>query len=161
MTGWISPRLANPEGLLATWFGAGLLPWAPGTWGSLAALPCAWVLVWVAGWPLLLVATILVFAVGIWSSERYSSRSKRSDPGEVVIDEVAGQWLVLCLMPLDVLSYLAGFVAFRFFDITKPWPVSWAERRLRGGLGIMADDIVAALYGLIVLFPLQYYEILP
>jgi phosphatidylglycerophosphatase A len=115
----------------------------------------------VAGWPLLLVATILVFAVGIWSSGRYSSRSKRSDPGEVVIDEVAGQWLVLCLMPLDVLSYLAGFVAFRFFDVTKPWPVSWAEQRLRGGLGIMADDIVAALYGLLVLAALQYYEILP
>lgn len=161
MTGWISARLASPEGLLSTWFGVGLLPWAPGTWGSLAALPCAWVLVLLGGWPLLLVAVVAVFGIGIWSSERYSSRSKRLDPGEVVIDEVAGQWLVLCPVPLDPLGYLAGFIAFRFFDVIKPWPVSWAEKRVRGGLGIMADDIVAAGYGLLVVAALRYIEILP
>jgi phosphatidylglycerophosphatase A len=161
MSSRFQSRLSSPDGLLATWFGAGLLPGAPGTWGSLAALPFAWVIVLAGGWQLLLGATLIVFLVGIWVSARYASRIAIHDPGEVVIDEVAGQWLVLCLLPLDPLSYLAGFVAFRVFDVIKPWPVSWAERHLRSGLGIMADDMVAALYALLVLGLLQHFELLP
>ncbi len=135
-------------GAIATWFGSGLLPGAPGTWGSLAALPFAAVLVAFGGWPLLLGAIIVLLGIGIWASERHARRMRRKDPGEIVVDEVVGQWIVLLPWALDPLAYLLGFAAFRFFDVVKPWPVSLADRRLSGGLGIMLDDVVAAGYAL-------------
>lgn len=136
----------HPAALLATWFGCGLLPKAPGTWGSLAALPCAAVIAWSAGPWGLAAATLAVFAAGVWASRRYADASGSADPGAVVIDEVAGQWLALLPVALDWALYPIAFVAFRFFDIVKVWPANWMDRRLKGGLGIMADDIVAGLY---------------
>ena len=138
--------LRHPGGLLATWFGAGLLPFAPGTWGSVAALPLAWLIHAWAGSAGLFTATIVVFLVGWWAANWYLARSSESDPAPVVIDEVAGQWLVLVLVPPSVGYYLLGFVLFRFFDIRKPWPVGWADKQVKGGLGIMADDILAGIY---------------
>ncbi len=135
-------------GTIATWFGSGLLPGAPGTWGSLAALPFAAVLVALGGWPLLLIATVVLLLVGIWASERHARRMRKKDPGEIVVDEVVGQWIVLLPWALDPLAYLLGFAAFRLFDIVKPWPASLADRALSGGLGIMLDDVVAAGYAL-------------
>ena len=73
------------------------------------------------------------------------------DPKQVVIDEIAGQWLVLLIVPPGALEYALGFVLFRIFDIFKPWPVSWADRTIKGGFGVMLDDILAALYAMIVL----------
>ena len=143
-------------GVIATWFGSGRLPGAPGTWGSLAALPCAALLVWLGGWLLLLIATVAVFALGVWASERHARQLRRKDPGEIVVDEVAGQWLVLLPLPLDPLAYLLGFIAFRAFDIGKPWPVSLADRAVAGGLGIMLDDVVAAAYALVACALLSY-----
>jgi phosphatidylglycerophosphatase A len=143
--------------LLATWFGAGLLPKAPGTWGSLAALPFAWLIATAAGWPGLLAAPLLVFVIGCWAADRAARQLGIDDPGLVVIDEVAGVWLVLLLAtPPDPLLYAAGFLLFRLFDITKPWPVSWADRQIGGGLGIMLDDILAALYALPLLAVLRF-----
>ncbi len=139
----------HPATLAATWFGAGLLPRAPGTWGSAAALPFAWVLVWAGGPRLLLAAAAACFLVGWWAAAVYVRRTGVDDPGEVVIDEVAGQWLVLAAAPLHPLAYLVGFALFRLFDVWKPWPVSWADRTIGGGLGVMVDDILAALYGLL------------
>lgn len=136
------------SGAIATWFGSGLLPRAPGTWGSLAALPFAALLVWFGGWPLLLAASGLLFVLGTWASERYARRLGKKDPSEIVVDEVLGQWLVLLPWALDPFAYLLGFAAFRVFDIAKPWPVSLADRRLAGGLGIMLDDVIAAGYAL-------------
>ncbi len=138
----------HPATLLSTWFGAGLLPKMPGTWGSAAALPFAWGLTMAGGPTLLAAATLVCFGVGWWASSVYVRRTGTEDPGEVVIDEVAGQWLVLLAAPLDPLFYLAGFALFRIFDIWKPWPVGWADRRIGGGLGIMLDDILAGSYGL-------------
>ncbi|NQU55777.1 MAG: phosphatidylglycerophosphatase A [Rhodospirillales bacterium] len=143
--------LATPAVLLATWFGSGLLPLIPGTWGSLAALPFAWALHVSLGWGGLAIAAFTVFGIGIWASNGYVARLGGDDPGPVVIDEVAGQWLTLVpaayLTPSpDVLTYLIAFVLFRIADIFKPWPASWADRKLHGGLGIMLDDIFAALY---------------
>lgn len=140
--------LFHPATVTATWFGAGLLPKAPGTWGSAAALPFAWALMSMGGRPLLLAATLICFLTGWWASAVYVARTKAADPSEVVIDEVAGQWLVLSLAPLDPLSYLVGFILFRLFDVRKPWPVCWADERIGGGLGVMLDDILAAGYGL-------------
>lgn len=136
----------HPAALLATWFGAGLLPRAPGTWGSLAALPCAWLLAGTGGMALLAAATTAVALIGWWASAVYVRRTGAADPGEVVIDEVAGQWLTLIMVPPDPLLYLGGFALFRLFDIRKPWPVGWADREIGGGLGVMADDILAGLY---------------
>jgi phosphatidylglycerophosphatase A len=136
----------HPAALLATWFGAGLLPRAPGTWGSLAALPFAWLLAAWGGWKALAAATVLATLAGWWAAAVYVRRNGRADPGEVVIDEVAGQWLTLILVPPDPWLYAGGFALFRLFDIRKPWPVGWADRRLGGGLGVMADDILAGLY---------------
>ena len=77
--------------------------------------------------------------------------SATEDPGAIVIDEVAGQWLVLVAAPLDPLAYALAFLLFRIFDIWKPWPVRWADRHVKGGLGIMLDDILAAIYAVALL----------
>lgn len=145
------------DALLSTWFGVGYLPKAPGTWGSLAALPCAWGIATLYGSVGLLTATTAVFSLGVWASESFTRRTGRKDPGIIVIDEVAGQWLTLALVPLDPLYYLAGFILFRIADITKPWPASWADRKLSGGLGIMLDDIFAALFAAALLFVAHHY----
>jgi phosphatidylglycerophosphatase A len=132
--------------LLATWFGSGLLPKAPGTWGSLAALPFAFAIHTLAGQFALLLASIVVFAIGCWAAQAYTTETGTKDPGEVVIDEVAGQWLTLAFVPVSAWAYVAGFVLFRLADILKPWPVSWLDRKVAGGLGVMADDMAAGLY---------------
>jgi phosphatidylglycerophosphatase A len=140
--------LKNPATLLATWFGTGLLPSMPGTWGSLAALPFAWIVSGFFGWPGLAIFVVGVFLAGLWSTGEYVRRrgDGETDPGAVVIDEVAGQCLTLLLVPPDVVLYGAGFFLFRLADILKPWPVSWADRRIGGALGVMVDDVLAALY---------------
>ncbi len=138
---------AHPASLVATVFGAGLSPVAPGTVGSLVAVPLAWLLMWASGPLGLFVAAVAVFALGWWASTVYVERTRIADPGAVVVDEVAGQWLVLVVAPLNVWYFAAGFVLFRVFDIVKPWPVSWADRRIKGGLGVMLDDVLAGVYG--------------
>jgi phosphatidylglycerophosphatase A len=142
----------HPAAILATWFGAGRLPKAPGTWGSLAALPFAWLIARNLGPPILLLAAAIVFAVGWWASAQVERAIGVKDDGSIVIDEVAGQWLTLAAAPLDPIAYGLGFLLFRLFDITKPWPARWADRRLSGGFGVMADDVIAGIYAAIVLF---------
>lgn len=142
--------------LLVTWFGSGWLPWAPGSWGSLAALPFAWIIVKEGGPGLLALAALAVFALGCWASDIALRETQSKDPGWIVIDEVAGQWLTLLAAPASLLGYAAGFVLFRFFDIWKPWPVAWADRRLEGGFGVMADDMLAAVYAALVLLAGRY-----
>ena len=143
--------LHHPAVLIATWFGAGLLPAMPGTWGSFAALPCAWVIVHFADPVALAGAAGLLFALGCWAAGRLAAASGHEDPGFIVVDEVAALWLVLALAPLDWRAYAAAFLLFRVFDITKPWPARAIERRVKGGFGIMLDDITAALYAVVVL----------
>jgi len=139
------PRL-HPGALLATWFGAGLLPKAPGTWGSLAAIPFALLFSWAGGPWLLAAASLLLLPLGVWAGGWYVARGGREDPGEVVIDEVAGQWIALVPAGLDPLACVVGFLLFRACDILKPWPARWIDRSVKGGVGIMADDVVAGLY---------------
>jgi phosphatidylglycerophosphatase A len=136
--------------VLGTWFGAGLLPLARGTWGSLAALPCAWAIRSLSGAAGLAMAAGITFAVGCWAAGTIAGTSGATDPGGIVIDEVAAQWVVLLPAPLDPFSYAAAFLLFRIFDIWKPWPVRWADRRIHGGLGIMLDDLLAAVYAVLV-----------
>jgi phosphatidylglycerophosphatase A len=143
--------LRHPAALLATWFGVGLIPIAPGTWGSLAALPFAWAISRVWGATGLAIAVAIVFFIGWWAAATVTKASGIKDPGSVVIDEVAGQWLVLLAAPRDPLTWLVAFLLFRIFDIWKPWPVRWADRDITGGLGVMLDDLLAAVYAALVL----------
>jgi phosphatidylglycerophosphatase A len=144
-------RLRHPAALLATWFGVGLIPIAPGTWGSLAALPFAWAIRSLWGATGFAIAIAIVFFVGWWAAATVSKASVVRDPGFVVIDEVAGQWLVLLAVPRDPLAWVLAFLLFRIFDIWKPWPVRWADREITGGLGVMLDDLLAAVYAALVL----------
>jgi len=142
----------QPAVLFATWFGSGLLPKAPGTWGSLAALPFAWVIQRETGAIGLVVAAFILFLAGWWASTIYVRHSQEEDPRSIVIDEVAAQWLVLAVAPLSLLYYGLGFLLFRAADIIKPFPANWADRELHGGLGVMADDMLAAPYAMIALW---------
>lgn len=99
----------------------------------------------------LAVATAAAFLIGWWASARVTLRTPASDPGWVVIDEIAAQWLVLLAVPQRVWLYVAAFLAFRLFDIWKPFPVSWCDRNVKGGFGIMLDDVAAAIYALILI----------
>ena len=142
----------HPANLVATGFGIGRLPWAPGTWGSLAALPLAWVIWSRFGTVGVGVAAIAALAAGWWAADVYIRATGAEDPPEIVIDEIGGQLLTLAVVPADVVLYAAGLVLFRLADIFKPWPASWADKRLKGGLGAMADDFLASLYSAMALF---------
>jgi phosphatidylglycerophosphatase A len=149
----MSARIAA---VIATWFGSGLLPKAPGTWGSLAALPPGLLLLWLGGAPALIVGILAVSIAGVWAGERFAEALGKDDPGAVVIDEVAGQWLALLpCTALGLPEIALAFLLFRAADIFKPWPASWADRNIPGGLGIMADDWVAGLYAALALGLLQ------
>jgi phosphatidylglycerophosphatase A len=139
----------HPAFLIATWFGAGLLPKISGTWGSAAALPFAWAIAWWGGPWVLLFASLAAFVIGIWAAGVFSAHAGVKDASPIVIDEVAGQWLTLFLLPVNPVAYLIGFFFFRLFDILKPWPANWADRELPGGLGVMLDDMIAGVYAAI------------
>lgn len=138
----------HPALILSTWFWSGLSPKAPGTAGSLAALPVGFLLYYLGGQLLLLEATIIVFCLGLWSTHIYITKTSRSDPGEVVIDEVAGQWIPLLVAGSSPLYYALAFILFRLFDIFKPWPISWLDKNIKGAFGVMIDDILAGLFAL-------------
>jgi len=139
----------HPATMIATGLGVGLLPAAPGTWASLAALPCGWLLQSALGPVAVLAAAVVSFAAGCWAGGRIARASGIGDPGAVVIDEVAAQLFVLSACPRDWRFYLTAFALFRLFDIWKPFPVNWLDRTVKGGFGIMLDDVAAALYALI------------
>jgi phosphatidylglycerophosphatase A len=140
--------------LVATWFGVGFLPLTPGSWASLAALPFAWAIINLWGITGLGVAAAIAFIVGWWAAATVAKASAIEDPGAIVIDEVAAQWLVLLAAPPALLPYALAFLLFRIFDIWKPWPARWADRRVKGGLGIMLDDFFAAVYAICLLLVL-------
>ena len=136
---------SKPSMLIATFFGAGSAPFAPGTIGSLAALPLYYLL---RGLKLksYLIATATLSLIGTACAHQ-AAKVLGEDPGAVVIDEVAGQLLTLMARPAGLKEVMAGFALFRLFDISKPGPVGWCDRNLKGGPGIMADDLVARLLG--------------
>ena len=141
--------------LIGTFFGTGYLPWAPGTWGTAAAIPVALVIVTLGGFASLVVATVLAGVLGVWTTAEMTRGSGNHDPSEVVIDEVAGMWLTLWPVALGAQhagtgmlalwpGIVAGFFLFRLFDITKPGPIGWADR-MNTPLGVMLDDIFAGV----------------
>jgi phosphatidylglycerophosphatase A len=135
----------NPIHFLAFGFGSGAAPVAPGTFGTLAAVPCYLLLMQL---PLTgyLIAVLLAFAFGIWVCERTSQDLGVHDHGGIVWDEFVGYWLTMIAAPPGWQWWLIGFVLFRFFDILKPFPINYFDKHMKGGLGIMVDDVLAGSF---------------
>lgn len=152
--------------LIATFLYSGLLKPASGTWGTLAALPCAWLLHVIGGPVLLTGATILAYLIGVRATDAYTAGSDDHDPSEVVIDEVVGMWIALFpvsfgarMMGADILAlypgWIVAFLAFRFFDITKFGPIGKADRR-GDATGVMLDDVYAGIAAAITVILAAY-----
>lgn len=149
--------LTHPAGLIACGFGSGLSPVAPGTAGSLLAL-LPWFALRELPLPSFALALVIAFVLGVWVCDWVIRRLLIADPGAVVWDEFVGQWIALAPLlfwPRGWLWILCGFILFRIFDIAKPWPVSWADRKIPGGLGVMLDDVIAGIYAALVLIALH------
>ncbi|MFP6742134.1 MAG: phosphatidylglycerophosphatase A [Alphaproteobacteria bacterium] len=143
-------RLSDPAVLIATFFGTGALPKMPGTWGSLATLPLGVLLLVLGGPWAVAVGAAVAFLIGWWATARVLEQVDSGDPGYIVIDEVAGQLMVLAMVPPDVVHVAFAFAIFRAFDILKPWPIGWLDRNIHGALGVMVDDIAAGALGALV-----------
>lgn len=142
--------LRDPVNFLAFGFGTGLSPVAPGTVGSLLGVVLAWVTL-PASFPVQAAIAVAVVIAGVWLCGESAKRIGVHDHSGIVWDEIAGMYLVLLWFPATVLTWGLAFVLFRLFDIWKPWPISDLDHRLRGGLGIMLDDLAAALYAALCL----------
>ena len=142
--------LTDPVHILAFGFGTGLSPVAPGTVGSLVGVLFAW-LTLDLGLPLQLAVAAALSLSGIWICGESARRIGVHDHGGIVWDEIAGMYITLLVAPPTITAWILGFVLFRAFDIAKPWPIRDLDHRLGGGLGIMLDDLAAALYALILL----------
>jgi phosphatidylglycerophosphatase A len=147
--------LGTPAGLLAFGFGSGLSPFAPGTMGTLVSVPFVFLLKGLgdAGFWLVL---ILLFLLGVKLCTHVSEKLGVHDHGGIVWDEMVGYWLSVAFVPLQWHWLLAAFLLFRFFDIFKPWPIRQLDQKVSGGFGIMIDDVVAAIYTVIVLAGFQF-----
>ncbi len=139
--------LSHPAHFLALGFGAGLIRKAPGTWGTLMAFPI-YALAQLGGFTAVAVAALVFFIVGIWASDVSGRALGVSDHGGIVIDEIAAFLLVLAFAPATWSWWLIAFLLFRVFDIWKPWPISLADRKIKGGFGVMFDDVLAAGYSI-------------
>lgn len=157
--------LATPAGWLACGFGSGLAPVAQGTFGSLAAL-LPWLLLRQLALPAYALVLLVGFGVGVWACGIAGRALHVADHRSIVWDEFIGQWIALLpllipgLLPTgnvrQALAILAGFALFRLFDVWKPWPISWLDRQVKGGLGVMIDDVLAGIFAAIVLAALLY-----
>ena len=147
----------NPLHWLATGFGSGLSPFAPGTFGTLAAIPFYWLMSYL---PLsvYIAVTVVAAIAGIWICQSATKAIGQDDHGSIVWDEFVGFWITMIAAPKGLLWLLAGFLIFRFFDIIKPWPIRWLDRYVKGGLGIMVDDVLAGVFGLLVMQVLSYWQ---
>ncbi len=136
--------------MLATGFFVGYIPFAPGTFGSIVGLLLCFLLSKTKLSVAILFILIFIF-FAIWISNRAEKILKQNDPGCIVIDEIAGIMLTLLGLPFNTISVAAGFVIFRFFDILKPFPIRYIERKFAGGTGIVLDDLMAGVYSNIAL----------
>ena len=143
-------NLANPIQFLALGFGSGLAPKAPGTFGTLAAVPLFLLMSGLT--PLIYGLVVLVVCIaGIYICGKAASDVGVHDHGAIVWDEFAGFFITMFMVPVSWQSVLVGFVLFRIFDIAKPWPISIADKKLTGGFGIMFDDVLAGLFALAIM----------
>ncbi len=147
--------LKDPGHLLSFGFGSGLSPYAPGTMGTLVAIPlflCAAYF----GSMIVLVCCLVISIAGIYLCERTTRALGVHDHSAIVWDEIAGYFVTMLFVPVSVVSVLLGFMLFRLFDILKPWPISVIDSRLKGGLGVMLDDILAGVFACVILQLVHY-----
>ena len=142
--------MTDPVNFLAFGFGTGLAPFAPGTFGSLPGVLLFWLTMDFGLYVQLGVVVALVVS-GIWLCGESARRIGVHDHGGIVWDEIAGMYVTLLAAPISVVGWVLAFVLFRLMDIVKPWPIRDLDHRLKGGLGIMLDDLVAALYAAVLL----------
>jgi len=148
--------LSSPVHFLAFGFGSGLAPFAPGTFGTLAAIPL-YLLMQGLSLPIYLVITAIVCVVGVWICGKSSEKLGVHDHSGIVWDEFAGYFVTMIAAPAGWLWILIGFALFRLFDIWKPWPISVLDKQVHGGLGIMVDDILAGVFAWVCLQALAYF----
>ncbi len=150
--------LKRPACFLGLGFGSGLAPKAPGTFGTLAAVPIYW---FIQDVPLAiyLLIVIVAFIAGIWICQKSADWLRQNDPSVVVWDEIVGYLITMIAAPAGWQWMVLGFVLFRFFDILKPWPINLADKAIHGGLGIMVDDVIAGVFALVCVQWL--YRVLP
>ncbi len=148
--------LSNPIHFLAFGFGSGLAPIAPGTFGTLAAIPL-YLLIQPLSLPIYLVVTAIVCIIGIWICGKSSEMLGVHDHSGIVWDEFAGYFVTMIAAPAGWLWIILGFGLFRLFDIWKPWPISVLDKKVHGGLGIMVDDILAGVFSMVIIQLIFYY----
>ena len=143
-------NIKNPVHFLALGFGSGLSPKAPGTMGTLAAIP---LFLLCSQLPLtaFILLTVFISVVGIWICDKASKDAGVHDHGAIVWDEIAGFFITMIAIPVSFETVAVGFVLFRVFDIIKPWPISWADKKVSGGFGIMLDDVIAGILALTIM----------
>jgi phosphatidylglycerophosphatase A len=157
MTSTVKPNLRNPIHLLAFGLGSGCAPKAPGTFGTLAAIPFWWL--FLQDVPLIPYLCVLIagFAFGVYLCEQTSKDLGVHDHGGIVWDEWIGLWITYIALPVGIEWIIIGFALFRFFDILKPWPIKWLDEKVHGGFGIMIDDVLAGIFALICVQGLAYF----
>lgn len=138
--------LRNPVHFLAFGFGSGLAGKMPGTFGTLAAMPLVVLLSMFTSFSVYLAATVLASVLGIWICGKTADDMQVHDDSSIVWDEIAGMMITMLAVPITWQTLLIGFLLFRFFDILKPWPISYLDKHVHGGFGIMADDILAGVF---------------
>lgn len=149
--------LSHPAHFIALGFGSGLAKKAPGTFGSLAALPLYGALVFLLPPVLIVILCIPLFGLGVWAAQRTCDDMGTHDHGSIVIDEIVAMFLVLAAVPLTLPGWITAFGLFRFFDIVKPWPINWLDKQVSGGLGVMLDDSLAALFAVVIIVVLGVF----
>lgn len=145
-----SEAFSSPIHFLALGFGAGLAPKAPGTFGTLVAIP-VFLLAQFLSWPLYLILLVVGFVVGVYLCDVTAKNLGVDDHPGIVWDEIIGFLVCMFGLPVTWQWILAGFVAFRFFDILKPWPISYLDKNFSGGFGIMIDDLLAGIFAAVLL----------
>ena len=149
-------KLTNPIHFLAVGLGSGLSPIMPGTMGSLMAIPL-WLLFWGLQPALYWVFILVTFVFGCYICQKTSDDTHTHDSGHIVWDEFVGMWITLYFIPqFSILWVTIAFVAFRLFDMAKPWPIRWFDKRVPGGFGIMVDDVIAAIFSSLTVWVLAY-----
>ena len=141
---------------IATFGGSGLISPASGTWGTLAALPFGIYFLNTGGASLLLSIAVLFFILGLWASKHVEQMMREKDSGNIVVDEAVGLWIALIPSLYTNLSIALAFILFRIFDILKPFPIGWLDKRYKGAMGVMIDDVVAGIYAAFILIGLRY-----
>ena len=146
------PNYNKISHVLATCFGVGSIPFAPGTWGSLFAVLLIYNIAFLQEW--IILATVLIVAFSWWVCVEVNKEIK-SDSSEIVIDEFAGMFMTCMFINHDFISLVFAFLFFRFFDIVKPWPISWVDKSIKNGSGILFDDLIAGLFAGILMLTIS------